>query len=397
MKVASSFSMRQDADGGAVGAYARLVANLGAPPQLLFLHASVRTDAVAMLASIRAAAPQVSIHGGTSCVGVMTQEGFHRSDEGAVGMLGVLDPEGAYGVGVAELGNAPRAAATSAVARALHNAGRDGEVPDMIWITQAPGHEELVLQGICDLVGPHVPIGGGSSSDDLAGGGWLQFTHDAVFKDAVVVAVLFASRGVVFSFHSGYEPTQFTATVTKGGGRTISELDGRPAAEVYNEWSGGLISQALIGGGKVLMQTSLSPLGRVVGRIGDIPYFQLSHPDQVTADGSLTVFSDIAVGDEVFLMRGSPESLVRRAGRVARFVRRPDGEDHQVAGAVVIFCAGCMLTIQSRMEEVVTTIRTDLGDDVPFLGVFTLGEQGCFLGGENRHSNLMISVLAFLA
>src|SRR6187401_809050 len=99
MKVATSFALNQDADGGAAGAYARLVANLGAPPQLLLLHASVRADAVAMLASLKAVAPGVSIHGGTSCIGVMTQDGFHRSDAGAVGMLGVLDPEGAYGVG----------------------------------------------------------------------------------------------------------------------------------------------------------------------------------------------------------------------------------------------------------------------------------------------------------
>lgn len=396
MKVATSFALNQDADGGAAGAYARLVANLGAPPQLLLLHASVRADAVAMLASLKAVAPGVSIHGGTSCVGVMTQDGFHRSDAGAVGMLGVLDPEGAYGVGVADLGSDPRAAATVAISRALHEAGRDGEVPDMIWITQAPGHEEQVLQGLLDFVGPHVPIGGGSSSDDLAGGGWLQFTNEAVFTNSVVVAVLFTSRGVIFSFHSGYEPTEFKARVTKGGGRTISELGGRPAAQVYNEWSGGTITSALAKGGQVLMKTTLSPLGRVAGKTGEIPYFQLSHPNQVTADGSLTVFSDVAVGDEMFLMCGSPESLVSRVGRVARFVRRPSGEDHQIAGAIVIYCAGCMLTIQDRMPEVVSTIRTDLGDEVPFLGVFTLGEQGCFLGGENRHGNLMISVLAFL-
>ena len=32
---------------------------------------------------------------------------------------------------------------------------------------------------------------------------------------------------------------------------------------------------------------------------------------------------------------------------------------------------------------------------IPFLGSFTFGEQGCFPGGENRHGNLMISVLLF--
>jgi hypothetical protein len=396
MKVATSFSTEADPRRGAVEAYERVAAQLGAPPQLLLVHASVRADARAILVALREAAPGVAIHGATSCVGVMTQDGFHRSDAGAVGLLGVLDPDGAYGVGAAELGTDPRAAATAAVSRALRDAGRDGEIPDMIWITQAPGNEELVLQGIGDLVGPQVPIGGGSSSDDLAGGGWLQFATDDVFTNAVVVAVLFTSRGVSFEFQSGYDPTQLKATVTKGYRRTISELGGRPAAAVYDEWTGGAISESLHDGGSVLMKTTLSPLGRVVGKTADIPYFLLSHPDQVRADGSMAVFSDVAVGDEVFLMRGSPESLVRRAGRVARSVLHPGSGAGQLAGAVVVYCAGCMLTIQDRMPEVVASIRAGLGEDVPFLGVFTLGEQGCFLGGENRHGNLMISVLGFL-
>jgi hypothetical protein len=53
-----------------------------------------------------------------------------------------------------------------------------------------------------------------------------------------------------------------------------------------------------------------------------------------------------------------------------------------------------MLGIQPRMQEVVESLRGALGER-PFLGTFTFGEQGCFVGGENRHGNLMISVLTF--
>ena len=66
----------------------------------------------------------------------------------------------------------------------------------------------------------------------------------------------------------------------------------------------------------------------------------------------------------------------------------------QVSGALVIYCAGCMLTVQDEMEEVAAEVREALGGK-PFLGAFTFGEQGCFTGGENRHGNLMISVVVF--
>ncbi len=52
------------------------------------------------------------------------------------------------------------------------------------------------------------------------------------------------------------------------------------------------------------------------------------------------------------------------------------------------------MSIQDHREEVVQGLRDAL-PGVPFLGAFTFGEQGCFVGGENRHGNLMISVLLF--
>ena len=129
-----------------------------------------------------------------------------------------------------------------------------------------------------------------------------------------------------------------------------------------------------------------------------MPYFQLSHPDSVTPDRSLTMFSTVSVGDEMCLMHGSPDTLVTRAERVARSaIRSVDSDSSHIAGALVIYCAGCMLTIKDRIQEVVANLRRGLGEDVPVLGAFTFGEQGCFLGGENRHGNLMISILVFLS
>ena len=53
-----------------------------------------------------------------------------------------------------------------------------------------------------------------------------------------------------------------------------------------------------------------------------------------------------------------------------------------------------MFSIQDRIPEIVSGLNGAL-DHAPFLCAFTLGEQGCFIEGENRHGNLMIVVLAF--
>ncbi|MDY0041816.1 MAG: FIST C-terminal domain-containing protein, partial [Desulforhabdus sp.] len=94
-------------------------------------------------------------------------------------------------------------------------------------------------------------------------------------------------------------------------------------------------------------------------------------------------------------MTGSRDSLARRAGRVAQAaLEAAPFSKNETQGALVLFCAGCMLAIQDRMGEVTANLGSSLGN-VPFLGAFTLGEQGCFVGGENRHGNLMVATLVF--
>lgn len=409
MKIATSWTI--DSGPAAVtNAYDNLVAQLGATPTLLILSCSVAHKVEEVLAALHACAPQMPIHGSTSCLGVMTQAGAHTQGGCGLAMFGILDPEGSYGVGAAVIGEDPGAAAQQAIHAALEMADCPGEVPAMVWMTAAPGCEEALISGIAEVLGDDVPITGGSSADNTVSGQWKQFTHDEIFSNAIVVAALFPSTEVMFAFHSGYEPTDVKGIVTKAGGfeatektglatktegRILLEIDSQPAAVVYNNWSKGLISDMLAEGGNILARTTLYPLGRIAGHIGSVPYYQLSHPDAVTENGALSIFTNVTPGDELVLMHGTIDSLVSRAGRVASSALETySAHSEDVAGAMVVYCAGCMLTVQDRLSEVVDSLRSAL-PNVPFLGVYTFGEQGCFLGGENRHGNLMISVLLF--
>ncbi len=394
MKIATSWSTENDARCVA-RLYAQVREQLGNHPDLLVLHCAAPYDVEAVVRTLRDCAPDVPLHGGTSCLGVMTEAGFHSENGRGMGLLGLSDPDGAYGVGAAELGDDPATAAEQALRQALAQAGAPGETPAMVWMTAAPGNEETLIASIAATVGDNVPIAGGSAADNTVSGDWSQFANGRVYDNAVVVTAMFPSSEVFFAFHSGYEPTDKKGRVTAARGRELQQIDGRPAAGVYNEWTGGLVDDVLTGGGNILSRASLHPLGRVAGEVGGVPYYQLSHPNTVTATGALTLFTAVESGDEVVLMQGTEESLISRVGRVASstlrtYAARPE----DVAGALIIYCAGCMLSIQDHREEIVAHLREAL-PGVPFLGAFTFGEQGCFAGGENRHGNLMISVLLF--
>ncbi|MEC8274341.1 MAG: FIST C-terminal domain-containing protein [Pseudomonadota bacterium] len=156
-----------------------------------------------------------------------------------------------------------------------------------------------------------------------------------------------------------------------------------------------MVGHAIDAGGNVLFDTTHNPLGRRRDAVAGFDYFLLSHPNAVTDKGALSLFSDIEEGDEVTMMVGSSDNLVQRAAWVAdnELEMARLGPD-QIAGALVIYCAGCMLTVRDRMTEVSSGLARSLGHK-PFLGNFTFGEQGCFVGGTNHHGNLMISVVVF--
>lgn len=394
MKIATSWTTELHLN-ATIDAYNRLVEELGSSPSLLILHCSQVYETDQVLSALHSLAPNVPIHGGTSCLGVMTQAGVHVQSGGGFGLFGLSDPDGSYGVGAAEINDNPKGAAIKATESALKNACRCGEVPTLVLITAAPGFEEELITGIESVVGNRVPIAGGSSADNNVHGDWKQFANGQTYNNAIVVTVLFPSSEIMFAFHSGYEPANRSGLVTKANKRLLAEIDGRPAALVYNDWIGGLISDQISLGNCVMAQTTLHPLGRIVSQIGAIPCYQLSHPEKVHTDGTMSLFTDVSQGDRIVLMQGTIESLVTRAGRVVlSALETNSAAPEDIEGALILYCAGCMLVVKDRLNEVVESVRTAL-PDTPFLGAFTFGEQGCFTGGENRHGNLMISVLLF--
>jgi hypothetical protein len=363
-------------------------ATLG-PPDFVAIHFDVRIGAEGLRAAAYGQFGATALHGGSSCLGIMTQAGVSTS---SVGALAIWDCAGSYGTASADLGNDAFAAAVHATKSALAAAGRSGEIPDLIWLTVAPGQEEQVIEGIRSAVGPSVLIVGGSSADNDVSGQWEQFGPSQTHANGVVVSVLFPSVPITSAYQSGYAPTGKSGVVTRVAGRRLFEIDGQPAAKVYHSWTDAQVPMAGASPVSILADATLWPLGRITRQIAGVPFHLLSHPAVANPDGSLDLFADLSEGDHIWQMQGSADSLVSRAGRIAR--QAHDDAGGAVSGALVVYCGGCMLAVRDRMDEVCAGI-TDALEDVPWLGVFTFGEQGVPAGGFASHGNLMISCTAF--
>ncbi len=391
MFTASSFSLLGDSKAAAQAAAEALEVKLGRTPHLVVLYATEHHARPETIDVMRSAFPSSQIIGGTSCAGVMTEQGFHAGPDGALGLFGIHDEDGAYGVGSAPVDGDPVRAGALAVERALAAAGRDFETPDLVWCCQPPGSEEGMIKGVQSVLGANTPVVGGSAADETIGGRWRQFSSEGVLEDHVAVCVMFPGQRFGLAFQSGYAPASSEGVVTRADGRRLIEIDGRPAAEVYAEWTGLDLDRAA--GGMILALSTPTPLGRLAGEARGVPMFILSHPATVDDDGTLSLFTEIGEGERVHLMRGSPDSLVRRAGLVARDATS-DWGPQSCAGGLIIYCGGCMLHVRERMDEVADDVSRALAG-AAFLGAFTFGEQGAIVDACNRHGNLMVAALAF--
>jgi len=391
-RAASAVATQPDTESAFQDILAQLSFDGADPPDFVTLHYGAARPAQSVWENATAVFGDTALHGGSSCLGVMSEKGAAIENGDAVGVFAIWDRDGAYGTGACPLGQSPREAAAIATRAALQQADRMGEAPELVWLTAAPGHEEAVLQGIKDVIGAPALIVGGSSADNDVSGGWSQFTAQGAHTESVVVSVLFPSVPIGCSFESGYAPTEQRGKITRAEGRSVYSIDGRPAAEVYAEWTKGSVPVPPEGSASILAQSTLFPLGRRLTELDGIDFHILAHPAVGHADGKLDLFADLPEGQTVWLMTGSQDSLVERAGRIAAKSYRQVSEG--VSGALMIYCGGCMLSVTERMNEVAAQVADGL-KQAPFLGVFSFGEQGETLSGGSEHGNLMISCVTF--
>lgn len=328
--------------------------------------------------------------GCTSFGGVFTPNGFSRG-------MHVLGASKADGVQAA-----PMLCATGA-ARARTEARNASEIikstlgadPSCLLLHATPGFEERVLEGIEEAFGGSPPpVYGGSAADDEMKGDWRVFLESEIVAEGFLLVGFSSPRRVLGAFVSGYTPTNTTGAVTSTTGRVVNTIDGRPAAKVYNEWTNGSI-EGQLGGGAVLHETVLQPLGRIVDKVGSVRRYLLSHPHQVMSGGGLLFFSEMKVGDELVLMLGSESALVERTSQATARALGPVKPETSLLGGILIYCGGCVSVLGERTNDAASSFRQQI-DDAPFVGASTFGEVGCFSGTRaNRHGNLMCDAVLF--
>lgn len=347
------------AAGAAVGGLA------DAPPHVVVAFASSKYDQTALLQGIRSVTREVPLIGGSDA-GEITSEGPARR---SVVVVALHAPQGSFGIGSAgALDRDQRLAGQTAARAALLRHGGTKRTAFLMVSDGVVGGGQDVIRGAQEVLGTSFPIVGGSAGDDLRFKCAYQYCNEQVLTRSVVGLLIGGALRVGIGVHHGWLPIGQPRTATKSLRHTLHELDGSPAARVYEDYFGSELVAATRG--QLLARMTVSyPLGMAVEGEEEL---LLRNVLRIERDGSLVCAGEIPQGSLIRLMIGTKDSAVAAARKAAE---EAAGALQHVA-CVILFDSVARQRLFGRdAGEELAAVRAVVGPTAPVVGCYTYGEQ----------------------
>lgn len=252
---------------------------------------------------------------------------------------------------------------------------------------------DAMLRGLlhgCDA--QHIPIVGGTASDDWSFKATYQYYNDQVIQDGMVATLLRGKGRVATSAKHGCVPVGEELTVTKAEANRIIEINGRRALDVIDEYL--TVEEQGRDWKKTNVYLAIGVRAPEIMRHYD-DYLIRFMPMRDDTAGSIYVPTEIAVGTRFFMTRRDHDKIQQGNARLAEEIKR-DLEGQRPRFLLQIECIGRGQVIfndtekQKLMREMQHNVA---GDGAPWFGVYTYGEFAP-VGGVNSFHNYSLIVTA---
>ena len=226
-----------------------------------------------------------------------------------------------------------------------------------------------VVRGVQEVLGTSFLIVGGLAGDELRFSRTYQYLSHQVVSDALVGVVFGGAGRMGVGIQHGFAPISKPRHITRAHANILVELDGHPAASVYEEYFGPDLVQRMRHEG-FTRQGSAYPLG-IQGQTQD--QWLLRNVVSFQEDGSLACSGEILEGSWLQLMIGSREFALEAARRAAQDALKPLNR----VAAVIVFdsVARRKLLGQQHAIEEIAVLKQVVGPSTPLVGCYTYGEQ----------------------
>ncbi len=385
MKVSAGTGSSTGTDGYASGREAALqaVAGLGEEaPVLVIVFTTPRYDLTALLAGVRSVTGDARVVGATGS-GEIMRDAYMGFGAG-VGVMALT--AGPYKYGLASVagirGRLDDVGRTLARA-ARDQAGRSRHAALVLLADCLSGDLQQLFHGAYRVTGPRVPIVGGAAGDELKFIRTFVFHDGEAIEGGAVASWIAGEQPFEVITRHGWEPIGVPLLVTRAEGVDIMELDGRPAATVYEGQLG--IEPGELAADKFWDTSVHHPLG-LMQTDGT---FIIRAARAKSPNGWLRIQGCVPPeGSAVQVMASTSDKLIDVSDEVGAIVgRRAD------IGALLSFsCAARGMLLGSRIAEEPQRLQKAAGD-VPTFGIYCCGEFARTVGVLGTH-NCTLTALA---
>ena len=237
--------------------------------------------------------------------------------------------------------------------------------------------------------------GGGAGNNFNAGTPTYQYCDDEVVSDGVAYALLSGKAQASWAISHSLIPIGGERKVTRGQGNVIYEIDSKPAVEVLKEY---LPEQAPLAEDEDWLpySVSLALCFRAPSYIKDEEYVVRGVPAVKTADGSITVQTEVSEGTSIWFSSRDKQKVATGLDRMAAQIKEQlRGEKPKLVFQFDCATRGKMMFRDQEKLQLLKRFRQSVGPEVPWAGFYAFGEIGPV--EEHNDRNLYTAVALALS
>ena len=351
----------------------------GSIPQAGLLFAAIDFDHALILQRIQDAFPGIELIGGTTNGEISSILEFQQ-DSLTLMLFATDEVEIRAGIGRGASKN-PALAAQQAIAQAK---AKSAFLPQLCltFPDSLTSNGVLILEGLKQSLGKHVPIIGGMAADDYTFNKTYQFFQDEVLSDSVPVLLfsgqLLFSHGVA----NGWTPISQRSRVTKVNGSVVYEIDGQRALDFYQHY---------LGEERFAANFAIHALAV----FEDQDHFYMRAPNGYDQQsGSVTFFSDIPEQAVVQITDATRDNILS-ASEASLKNALADYPGVEPTAALLISCAARRRILGTLTRLEYQLVKTHLPKALPCCGFYAYGEIAPLVskGQTQYHNKTFVTLL----
>jgi len=227
--------------------------------------------------------------------------------------------------------------------------------------------ESNLILGLQEKLGTSFPIIGASASDNLEFVKTYTYFNQDVTNDSACGIIWGGKLQFGWGIKHGWKPLGKPRLITKSKANVVYEIDGLPAAKVYEDY----FSRDIAGLRKELKRISIFyPIGIY---LKDEEEYLLRNIHMVENSGALIFQGNVPEGSQIRLMIGTKESCLAATKQACDQTKNWLGGKNSSFAIIFDSISRYMLLGRQAIKEI--EIINKEFNNIPILGLYTYGEQ----------------------